>query len=461
MSPTVLVVDDEPAVRFTLRAILEDEGIAVLEAGDGQRALELLDQGAVDLVLTDLTMPVMDGLTLLARLRERPQGPPAIMVTANGSERTAVEAMKRGALDYFAKPFDADEVARVVHRSLGTAALVRDNQRLRAGLQLGQTMVFASDAMQRVAERVERVADKDITVLVTGESGTGKELVARALVRGSTRATRPYLRFNCAAVTMELAEAELFGHARGAFTGAARSRPGLFREADGGTLLLDELGELSPAIQASLLRVLQEGEVRPVGEEHPLRVDVRVIAATNRDLRREVAEGRFREDLFYRVNVVEVHVPPLRERPEDILPLAEHFVGRSCERFGLEERRLSQHARDQLLAGRWPGNVRELEHAIERVVALSTGPVIERMDGLAESGDGAGAASGAASGNDASGGAGSSDATGGLRERVAAFERGILAAELEACGGNHSELARRLGLSRTTLLDKLERYGLR
>lgn len=442
--PVILVVDDEPRVRFTLRAILEDEGMEVLEAEDGQRALALLDARTADLVITDLSMPGMDGMALLAALRERDEAPAAIMVTAHGSERTAVEAMKLGALDYFAKPFDADEVARVIHRSLGTAAIEQENRRLRAGLSLGRTMVFASEPMQRVAQIVERVADKDVTVLITGESGTGKELVARALVQGSKRATRPYLRFNCAAVTAELAEAELFGHARGAFTGAGRGRPGLFREADGGTLLLDEVGELSPAMQALLLRVLQEGEVRPVGEEHTVRVDVRLLAATNRDLRKEVAEGRFREDLFYRIHVVRVHVPPLRERPEDVLPLAEHFAAKYAERFGLCDVRLSQRVRDQLRGNPWPGNVRELEHAIERAVVLAAGPVIEELDAepsLSRRAEGA--------------------EPGGLRERLAAYERSILEQELQACEGNHSEVARRLGLSRATLLDKLRRHGLR
>ncbi|MCA9650596.1 MAG: sigma-54-dependent Fis family transcriptional regulator [Myxococcales bacterium] len=440
--PVILVVDDEPHVRFTLRAILEDEGLEVLEAEDGQQALEGLDARPVDLLVTDLSMPRLDGMGLLRALRERDASPPAIMITAHGSERTAVDAMKLGAIDYLPKPFDADEVARVIHRSLGTARLEQENRRLRAGLQLGQTMVFASEPMQRVAELVERVAGKDVTVLVTGESGTGKELVARALVRGSRRATAPYLRFNCAAITAELAEAELFGHAKGSFTGATRSRPGLFREADGGTLLLDEIGELSPAMQASLLRVLQEGEVRPVGEEHTVDVDVRLVAATNRDLRHEVTEGRFREDLFYRINVVRIHVPPLRERPADILPLAEHFAAKYAERFGVGEVRLSQRVRDQLVANPWPGNVRELEHAVERMVALATGPVIDELE-------------------DGPVPARSGDEAGGLKERLAAFERTILEEELAACDGNHSELARRLDLSRATLLDKLKRYGLR
>ncbi|MCA9706230.1 MAG: sigma-54-dependent Fis family transcriptional regulator, partial [Myxococcales bacterium] len=431
----ILVVDDEPRVRFTLRAILEDEGLQVLEAEDGEQALASLDRHAVDLVITDLTMPRMDGMALLAALHQREDGPPAIMVTAHGSERTAVEAMKLGALDYFAKPFDADEVARVVHRSLGAARLEQENRRLRAGLHLGQTMVFASEPMQRVAQIVERIADKDVTVLVTGESGTGKELVARALVRGSRRAARPYLRFNCAAVTAELAEAELFGHTKGAFTGASRSRPGLFREAHGGSLLLDEIGELTPAMQASLLRVLQEGEVRPVGEEHTVQVDVRLLAATNRDLRREVAEGRFREDLFYRIHVVQVHVPPLRERPDDILPLAEHFCAKYAERFGLGEVRLSQRVRDQLVASAWPGNVRELEHAVERMVALATGPVIEQLDPL-DPGDGHAP-------RDGTGAPPRPEGAGGLRERLAEYERRLLEEELAACEGNHSELARR------------------
>lgn len=444
-TPRVLVVDDETGVRYTLRAILEDESFEVVEAATGKEALDALDAGRVDLIVTDLRMPEMDGMQLLEALGKRVGAPPAIMVTAHGSERMAVEAMKRGALDYFAKPFDPDDVARVVRRSLVQTRLAEENRQLRAALALGQTMVFACEPMRRVAELVERVAQREVTVLVTGESGTGKELVAKAIVKASPRARKPYIRFNCAALPRELAEAELFGHSRGAFTGAQRARPGLFREAEGGTLLLDEVGELDVQTQGALLRVLQEREVRPIGVERAHRIDVRVIAATNRDLAAEVRAGRFREDLYYRLNVVTLRVPPLRERPEDVVPLVEHFTARFASRFGLGEVRLSERVVDRLRAAPWPGNVRELEHTVERMVALGAGPVIDD-DPFDPTGT-TGAAEGARHPI-------------GLKERVAAFERGLIAEELERCGGNRSETARRLGVSRVTLLDKLKRYGL-
>jgi len=278
-------------------------------------------------------------------------------------------------------------------------------------------------------------------VLITGESGTGKELVAQALVKASPRAGKPYVRFNCAALPRDLAEAELFGHARGAFTGAQRARPGLFREADGGTLLLDEIGELDPQTQGALLRVLQEKEIRPVGEDRSVKVDVRVIAATNRNLAGEVERGTFRRDLFYRLDVVRIHVPPLRERPEDILPLAEYFAHRAAHRFGIGEVRLGANTMARLRAGRYPGNVRELEHAIERLVALASGPCID---------------------DDPFGGAaqGEGPTNMALRNRVGLFERGLIADELARCHGNQSETARRLGVSRVTLIEKLKKYGL-
>jgi two-component system response regulator HydG len=442
MTPVVLVVDDEAGVRYTLRAILEDQGWTVEEASDGFEALERVRRGGIDLVLTDLRMPRLDGMQLLAELSGLPAAPRAVVITAHGSERHAVEAMKHGALDYFAKPFDADEIVRVVRRSIEQLRLADENRRLRARLALGRTMVFESPAMGKVAELVERVASREVTVLLTGESGTGKELVARAIVRASPRAERPYVRFNCAALPRELAEAELFGHARGAFTGAVRSRAGLFREADGGTLLLDEIGELDPATQGVLLRVLQEREVRPVGEDQAVKVDVRVLAATNRDLAREVEAGRFRKDLFYRLDVVSIRVPPLRERPEDIGPLAEHFARRFGDRFGIDAPRLSPRVLDRLRRHDWPGNVRELEHVVERLVALAAGPEIDD-DPFA-------------------GNAAAERAVGpGLRERVAAFERELIAETLARCQGNQSEAARQLGISRVTLIDKLKRHGLR
>ena len=447
MKPRVLIVDDEDALRYTLRAILEEaEELDVVEAEDGVRALELIDEGGIDLVLTDLRMPRLDGMGLLAELATRRGAPRAIMITAHGSERMAVEAMKRGALDYFAKPFDGDEIVRVVHRSLETVRLNQENRALRAAFALRQTMVFNDHAMHRVAELVERAAPRDVTVLITGESGTGKELVARALVRASGRADRSYVRFNCAALPRELAEAELFGHTKGAFTGAARARPGLFREADGGTLLLDEIGELDGLTQGTLLRVLQEREVRPVGEDKSIPVDVRIITATNRNLATAVKEGRFREDLFYRLNVVAIHVPPLRDRPDDIVPLAEHFTNRFADRYGVGQLRLSDRVLARLQGAPWPGNVRELKNVVERLVALADGPLIDE-DPFRLEGDPVDAAEGSK--------------PLGLKERLAGFERGLVSAELTRCQSNQSEAARRLGISRPALIDKLKKYGLR
>jgi DNA-binding NtrC family response regulator len=437
----VLVVDDDAAVRYTLREILASEGLAVEEAADGAEALARWEAHPAPLVVTDLRMPGMDGMELLRRLVARTPAPRVVVITAHGSERQAVEAMKAGAADYFKKPFENEELLAVVRRTLEAVRLAHENERLAGELTLARTMVFASEAMRRLAVLVARVAPRDVNVLVTGESGTGKERVAEAIVQASRRADRSFVRFNCAALTPELAEAELFGHARGAFTGAVRARPGLFGEADGGTLLLDEVGELAANTQAKLLRVLQEGEVRAVGEERSRTVDVRVIAATHRDLAAEVRAGRFREDLFYRLDVVHLHVPPLRERPGDVPVLARHFLARFAERYGLASASAPDAVLHHLAGQAWPGNVRELENAVERLVALSP-----------------------AEGLDLSllPGAGPAEDRGPLplRERVQAYERGLVVEALRAAGGNRSEAARRLGVSRVTLHDKLRRYGL-
>ncbi|HLT40776.1 MAG TPA: sigma 54-interacting transcriptional regulator, partial [Enhygromyxa sp.] len=288
----VLVVDDDDGVRYTLTGVLEDKGITVLEARDGEQALELLDrerERPIPLIISDLRMPRLDGMGLLAALRKRASElgeplPKLVMITAHGTERLAVEAMKAGAYDYFRKPFEIDELSLVIDRALAGVRLEAENLRLMGERSLAQGMVFESTAMSRLAMLVHRVAPRDVTVLITGESGTGKERVAEAIVAASRRADRPFVRFNCAALSAELAEAELFGHAKGSFTGAHKARTGLFREAEGGTLLLDEVGELELSVQAKLLRVLQSGEVRPVGQDLPVRVDVRVLAATHRDL---------------------------------------------------------------------------------------------------------------------------------------------------------------------------------
>lgn len=439
MSAKLLIVDDDRQVRFTLRTLLEDADLEVLEAEDGVAALEQISGGVeVDLVLSDIMMPRLDGIGLLSKLVEL-GGPPVVLITAKGSERTAVEAMKHGALDYFPKPFDENELLRVVHRNLTTSRMARELRSLRATRLLSRTMVFESAAMMHVAELVERVGPRDIPVLITGESGTGKELVARALVAASQRANGPFVPLNCAALSESLAEAELFGHAKGAFTGAVQARAGLFREADGGTLFLDEVGELSPRVQAALLRVLQEHEVRPVGQERAFPINVRVITATNRSL---ATDPGFRSDLYYRLNVMGIHLPPLRARPDDVVPLARSFLNHCARDYGMQELRFSPQVESALKTRPWPGNVRELRHMVERLAVLSHEPEI-KLDVWARGQDGELPQSVPATD---------------LKARVDDFERNLLEQVFASCDRNQSEAARRLGVSRMTLVSKLKKF---
>jgi len=427
--------------------VLEHAGLDVDEAADGAAALEKFAANPHELVISDLRMPRMDGLELLRRIRELRADATFLMITGEGSERHAVEAMKLGAYDYLKKPFDNDELTAVVRRATESVRMNGEIERLSGELNLSRSLVFQSESMSRLALMVQRLGPRDVTVLLTGESGTGKERVAEALVRASKRADKPFVRFNCAALTAELAEAELFGHSKGAFTGAQRARPGLFREADGGTILLDEIGELALVAQAKLLRVLQEGEVRPVGEDRVQHVDVRVIAATHRDLRELAGQGRFREDLFYRLNVVHLRVPPLRDRREDIPVLVRHFLGESERRFGSRPLQLPAEVMDRLVQHSWPGNVRELENAIEGIVALSADGEID-LSLLPQQAS----ATAPPAGESASGA--------GLKERVDAYERGLIVAALEQAGGNRTQAARALGLNRGTLHSKLQKFGL-
>jgi DNA-binding NtrC family response regulator len=455
----VLLVDDEPGVLFTLQELLHERGHKVVTARSGVEALTKLDEA--EAVLTDLSMPKMDGLELMAQIVSRDPQLPVILLTAHGSERVAVAAMKQGAYDYLSKPFDIDEVAVVIERALETRRLRVDNRRLSAEQTLGRRIIGASRPMRRLLEATQRVASRDVTVLVRGETGTGKEFVAELLHAQSLRATKPLVRFNCAALPAELADAELFGHVRGAFTGAVGSRPGFFLQANGGTLILDEVGELPPAIQAKLLRALQEGEIQPVGSGRIEKVDVRVVASTNRDLAADVKAGSFREDLYYRIAVVELVVPPLRDRKDDIPALAEEFARRYGERFGLGTISLEPGLIDALVRTDWPGNVRQLENTIARLAALSSGGVIGLADFRAAE---LGAATAAAApaipeSNDVDP---PPDARNGpsLKEQVEAFERGLVARALDSTGGNQSEAARRLGVSRVTLIDKMKKYAL-
>jgi two-component system response regulator AtoC len=444
----ILLVDDEPAVLFTLREVLSVRGHAVVTATSGAEALERLE--GVDSILTDLQMPGIDGLDLLRQIRDRDPTLPVVLLTAHGSEKVAVNAMKAGAYDYLTKPFDIDEVALVAERALESRQLRLTNRRLTAEQALGRRLIAESPPMRRLIDTVERLAEKDVTVLIRGETGTGKELVASLLHAHSPRANKRFVRFNCAAIPGELAESELFGHLKGAFTGAQATRRGFFSEADGGTLVLDEVGELPVGVQAKLLRALQDGEIQPVGSTRPEKVNVRVVASTNRDLQSEAAAGRFREDLYYRLAVVELVVPPLRDRRGDIPALAEEFARRYAEKFGLDELRLSEGLVARLVQADWPGNVRQLENTIARLAALSTGGVIDAiaLEPIAKQT----AAPVDDVGNPLDGPS--------LREQLEAFERNLITRALAATGGNQSEAARRLGTSRVTLIDKIKKYGI-
>ncbi len=463
---TVLLVDDEPGVLFTLSEVLIERGHKVITARSGAEALTKLEDA--ETVVTDLSMPGMDGLELMGHVVSRDPSLPILLLTAHGSEKVAVAAMKQGAYDYLTKPFDIDEVAVVIERALEARRLRVDNRRLAAEQTLGRRIIGASRPMRRLLEATGRVASRDVTVLVRGETGTGKEFVAELLHAQSLRASKPLVRFNCAALPADLADAELFGHARGAFTGAGASRPGFFAQADGGTLILDEVGELPPSVQAKLLRALQEGEIQPVGSGRIDKVNVRVVASTNRDLAAEAKAGTFREDLYYRLAVVELVVPPLRDRTDDIPALAEEFARRYGERFGLGTVTLEPQLIDALARTDWPGNVRQLENAIARLAALSTGGVITLSDfrdadtstPSGSSGSLSAYSSGSVPAADTDEPA--PDARNGpsLKEQVEAFERGLVGRALDSTGGNQSEAARRLGVSRVTLIDKMKKYGL-
>jgi len=452
----VLLVDDEPGVLYTLSEVLSERGHRVVTATSGAEALGKLEDA--DTVVTDLQMPGMTGLELISTIAMRDPSLPVILLTAHGSERVAVAAVKAGAYDYLTKPFDIDEVAIVIERALETRRLRVANRRLVVERALGRRIIADSRPMRRLLDAAERVAGRDVTVLVRGETGTGKEFVAHLLHAHSSRASRPLVRFNCAAIPAELAEAELFGHARGAFTGATTARRGFFAEAGGGTLVLDEVGELPLAVQAKLLRALQEGEIQPVGSGRVERVDVRVVASTNRDLLAEARAGTFREDLYYRLAVVELTVPPLREHRDDIPALALEFARRYGEKFGLGALALEPALLEALVAAPWPGNVRQLENTIARLAALASGPVLTLGDlaGQGAPADSTDQRPAALDDDDP----GNPDDGPSLREQVEAFERGVIVRALAGAGGNQSEAARRLGTSRVTLIDKLKKYGL-
>lgn len=453
-SANILIVDDEQGVRFALREVVEELGYTAEEANNGQQALDLLQHKDFHLVITDLRMPILDGFGLLEALQNLPRRPHVIVLTAHGSERLAVQAVQKGAYDYFRKPFDVDELSQVLQRALRSVDCERRHDALAAQLNLAKTMIFESEAMRELAVMVQRVAPREVSVLLLGESGCGKERVAEAIVSGSPRRDRPFIRFNCASLNANLVTAELCGHAKGSFTGAVQDRPGLFRQADGGTVLLDEVGELSLDAQANLLRILQEGEVRPVGSDVSHRIDTRVLAATHRDLHALVREGKFREDLYYRLRVVELKIPPLRARPDDIEPLARHFLGRYAARFAVPNVHWTIELGDRLREYHWPGNVRELENAIEGIVALSDNGHLDLRVLPAPN------PSGAATTGSPEDCAGVSEPICTLRERLEAYERGLLINALQASSSNRTAAAKALGIGRATLHEKLRKFAI-
>ena len=455
--PRVLLVDDEPSVRAALKELVQSRGWEPLLAGSGAEALELVERA--DTVVTDFAMPEMDGMGLLRVIHERDESLPVILLTAHGSERLAVRAIKAGAYEYVTKPFDVDEMTAALERALEARALRLKNRQLTIEHAIGLRIVADSAAMRHLLDATARVAAKEITVLVRGETGTGKELVGSLLHAQSRRSEGPLVRFNCGAIPAELAEAELFGHTRGAFTGASQTRAGYFAEANHGTLVLDEVGELPLSIQAKLLRALQSGEIQPVGSGRIEKVDVRIVACTNRDLDAEVHAGRFREDLYYRLAVVELVVPPLRERPEDIPALAHEFALRYADRFGAEDVRLSPALVARLATARWPGNVRQLENVVARMVALSGGGEIgpeSLVETTSDVRSGVPAADPPAHPPTDPPADPQNGQT--LREQLETVERSVIAKTMTTVRGNQSEAARRLGISRNTLTERLRRY---
>ncbi|MGB6280153.1 MAG: sigma-54 dependent transcriptional regulator [Syntrophobacteria bacterium] len=447
---SILVVDDDRAHRTMLRTLLGGWGYVVQEADDGARAIEQVHEKSYDLILMDVRMVEVSGLEALSEIKSYNPAIPIIIMTAYSSVETAVEALKKGAYDYLSKPLDFDELELAIGRAMDHTRLKEENRALKERLGVGFNtgdIIGHSRVMVELLETVALVAPTEATVLITGESGTGKELIASAMHLNSPRREKPFIQLNCAAITETLLESELFGHEKGAFTGADRRKEGRFRLANRGSIFLDEISEMSVAMQAKLLRVLQEKEIQRVGGEEVLRVDVRVIAATNRDLKAEIKDGRFREDLYYRLNVVALAVPALRERREDIPLLAQHFLDSFAEKNRKHIKGFTPQAMDRLVRYDWPGNVRELMNAVERGVILCRGDYVSEMDFPLSVSDVPVPEQEA------------------VREELLAdlpleeVEKVTILQTLKSAGGNKSETARRLGITRRTLHKKLKKYG--
>jgi two-component system NtrC family response regulator len=448
---TVLVIDDDESLRRVVEYNLREEGYHVVTAADGRTGMQRFQEGNVDLVLTDVRMPEMDGIELLTHLKAMQPDLPVIVLTAHGTIDAAVEAMKLGAFDYLTKPFSRDQLTASVHRAIEMAALASENRQLRQIVSERfsfASMIAGSRAMRAVTDTASRVAASDTTVLLEGESGTGKELLAKAIHVNSSRSRGPFVTVNCAAIPENLLESELFGHRRGAFTGAVADKQGKFEAANRGTIFLDEVGELPLLLQVKILRVLQEREVDKVGDTRPIKVDVRVIAATNRDLEKMTADGTFREDLYYRLAVVSIRVPPLRERSDDIPLLVDHFLAKHAERLGHPRPAVDKAVYSAFNLYAWPGNIRELENVIERALVLDRDGLLgldDLPDRLKASGQ----------------------RIGNLRielpdEGISLedVERELLLAALEKHNWNQTRAAAYLNITRSTLLYRMQKFGL-
>jgi len=444
----ILIVDDQAAVREELAFALGYEGFETVEAANGTEALAKLDN--VDVVLLDIKMPGLDGMQVLSTIQEQKPGLAVVMITGHGDIETAVVAIRSGAYDFLTKPFDTDRVLVSIKNALKMQALASENEALKEELASRYRMIGSSEALGEVVKLIQRVAPTEAQVLITGDNGTGKELVARQIHALSPRVSRPFVPLNCAAIPAELLESELFGHERGAFTGASQSRRGHFEAADGGTLFLDEIGDMAVEAQAKLLRALQEKVITRLGGTKTIEIDVRVLAATNQDLQKLVEDGRFREDLYYRLHVVRIHVPALRERREDIPELARHFIAESCRRNGLGKRVITAKGMAYLASLPWPGNIRELKNLLEAAAILASGTEID-LDVLETM---SGSAARPPAGEEMF-------ALETLSEFRAATEREFIRRKLSENLGNIKRTAERIQIQRSNLYKKLERYGLK
>jgi len=450
MKPRILVIDDEAAIRDAMRMILEYEGYECLLAPTGQDGITMVEREAPDLVFLDIKMPGMDGLEVLDRIRVMADGLPVVMISGHATVSTAVDATKRGAFDFIEKPLESERVLVTVRNALDQSRLVTENRALRRAAEVRHEMVGESAALRGVMDAIGRAAPTNATVLILGESGVGKELVARAIHRNSQRSRERFVQVNCAAIPEELIESELFGHEKGSFTGATEKQIGKFEQADRGTIFLDEVGDMSQKTQAKVLRVLQEGEVERLGSARTLKVDVRVIAATNKQLEEEIAKGTFREDLYFRLSVVPIHVPPLRDRREDVPLLVRHFAELMARDNNFRPKRFTPAAIELMQQHRWKGNIRELKNTVERLLIMAPGETIDV-------GDLRGVLRVESRTNDEDGGR---EKPGTLREFKEVAERQFLVEKLRENAWNISRTAEVIGTPRSNLYKKLEQYGI-